>query len=198
MRDEIFKTALMTMVLAGTSLASGHNPIPVCVERPALDVVFPAMHRAETIFDEAGIATRWMTSSHCSASVSAIRITFDAEIHPAAFRPNAMAYAYPYEGSHIVIMLDRVKAFAASSAIGHWNDVLAYVMAHEVGHLLEGVDRHSKTGIMKAAFTVDETFDMLKHRLRFAAEDLELMDQGIERRWTVLEASAVADTSALR
>ena len=39
--------------------------------------------------------------------------------------------------------------------------LLAYIFAHEIAHALQGVGRHSKSGIMKAEWTIDDYRAML-------------------------------------
>ena len=48
-------------------------------------------------------------------------------------------------------------------------------MAHEFGHVLEGVDRHSPTGVMKAHLTRDDYDEMMHHPLSFAPEDVRMI-----------------------
>src|SRR5580698_9505171 len=56
-----------------------------------------------------------------------------------------LAYALPYEGTHIVIFYDRAQA-AMPDPEGV-AQLLAHVLAHEVTHVLEGVSRHSAEGV---------------------------------------------------
>jgi hypothetical protein len=44
--------------------------------------------------------------------------------------------------ARVLVYLDRGQAFS--------NALLAHVMAHEITHVLEGIDRHSSEGVMKA------------------------------------------------
>jgi hypothetical protein len=56
------------------------------------------------------------------------------------------------------------------------------VMVHEITHLLEGVCRHSESGIMKAFWTDEDKSGMRGHPMPFAAEDVELIGTGLKAR----------------
>ena len=60
--------------------------------------------------------------------------------------------------------------------------MLAYVLVHEITHILQGITRHSATGIMKAHWNADDYFAMRKNALTFTADDEELLDAGLDRR----------------
>ncbi len=48
-------------------------------------------------------------------------------------------------------------------------------MAHEIRHVLERVDRHSATGVMKAHWTTSDYEEMAVRPLPFAGENVELI-----------------------
>ena len=60
--------------------------------------------------------------------------------------------------------------------------VLAHVMVHEITHDLQGVCRHSATGLMKAHWTTSDFCEMLHKPLHFTAEDLILLYHGLATR----------------
>ena len=94
-------------------------------------------------------------------------------------QPGALAYALPYEGKHIVIFYDRVRTEVEPSRVPA---LLAHVIAHEIGHILEGVNSHSKSGVMKARWSADDYLDMAWKPLPFAPEDVFLIHRGLEQR----------------
>jgi hypothetical protein len=61
-------------------------------------------------------------------------------------------------------------------------DIVAYVIVDEVTHILEGVARHSKTGIMKAHWDAHDRFEIGLGRLGFAPEDIDLIHSGFASR----------------
>src|SRR5262249_1158427 len=87
---------------------------------------------------------RWAGEENCPAG--ALKVEFLMDSRFAGHDPKALAYAMPYEKTHMVVFLDRVRAVAEPNAVRF---VLAYVLLHEITHMLEGMARHSETGIMK-------------------------------------------------
>jgi hypothetical protein len=53
--------------------------------------------------------------------------------------------------------------------------VLTHVMAHEITHVLQGIDRHSDEGVMKAYWSVEDYQKMYSGQLRFAEHDVQLL-----------------------
>jgi hypothetical protein len=58
----------------------------------------------------------------------------------------------------------------------------AHVIVHEITHILQGVARHSETGIMKATWTRDDFMRMQTTPLAFSADDIEMIHLGMLRR----------------
>ena len=61
-------------------------------------------------------------------------------------RSGELALASTYEGTHIVIFYDCVLEIRPNKVAA----LLAYVMVHEVNHILQGTCRQSESGVMKA------------------------------------------------
>jgi len=102
---------------------------------------------------------------------------------PASFSYDALAMAMPYanSGVRIVIFYDRVEPLLR----GHHAPeatILGYVLVHEITHVLQGVARHSKTGIMRAHWTENDLKQMGSRELRFTAEDVQVIRQRLSRR----------------
>jgi hypothetical protein len=87
----------------------------------------------------------------------------------------ALAFARPYEGS-IVVFLDRVKELNRNEG----PSVLAHVLVHEITHVLEGVDRHSATGVMKAHWGYGDYVLLRRKPLPFAEEHVHLIYAGLK------------------
>jgi hypothetical protein len=106
---------------------------------------------------------------------------------PASFSNLALAMAMPLadSGVRIVVFYDRVKPLLE----GHHAPeatILGYVLAHEIAHVLQGLVRHSETGIMRARWT-DSDFKLMGVRLLlFTNEDVQL----IRRRLAPQDATA--------
>jgi hypothetical protein len=83
--------------------------------------------------------------------------------------PGSLAYAVPREGSHITVFIDRIEQMRAPS------NVLAHVMVHEITHLLQGIGRHSATGVMKEVWTAGDFGGMRLRPLSFTPLDKDLI-----------------------
>jgi hypothetical protein len=49
--------------------------------------------------------------------------------------------------------------------------VLGHVLAHEIGHVLQGTGRHSPSGVMKAHWDEDDYIIMRSKNIEFTRED---------------------------
>jgi hypothetical protein len=92
----------------------------------------------------------------------------------------ALAEAYPFAIEHnITIRYDRVHNSAGVSKELE-PILLAHVLAHEITHVLQCLDRHSETGVMKARWTTDDYYEMRWKPLDFTSEDVELIHLGMQ------------------
>jgi hypothetical protein len=163
---------LALVVVAG---AWGHEQeVAVGLENAQM-VPFVVLAQAEAtaarIYAGVGVKIVWR-----SRQTTAIWMKFDTGV-TAAVHPGAMGYATPYGGvgTCIHVLLDRVRSTGSQRLEGL---LLGHVMAHELGHVLEGISRHSDSGIMKARWE-DRDFDqMLVRPLSFSAEDVDLIQMG--------------------
>ncbi len=139
---------------------------------------------ASQLFSDAGIALKWYDGApRAGAGPEVIGITVEPEA-PREFdtrdKNNALAAALPYGTGpvRIQVFYDRLTAYAgtcgASASI-----VAGHVLAHEIGHVLEGVARHSESGLMRARWSTDDLWRMTHFELRFATEDRILIRSGL-------------------
>ena len=173
----------ITMVLATAAAAfAAPERVTVCSEIGNGFAIRRAQSVAQTIFSPIGMSIDWHRPAACPGG--AILIEYSYATLP-DFMPERLAYALPYEGVHIVVFYDRIlKRYGQDQ----FSPVLGHVMAHEITHILEGVKRHSDTGIMKATFTPDDTREMARHPMTFATEDVDLIRQGADARRTRIAA----------
>jgi hypothetical protein len=150
--------------------------------RVDLDVAF-AKVEAQRMFAKIGVEIDWR-SSGASCPAQALVVVLDAQ-KPAGFFPHKFAYALPYEGTHIHVFYDRVREAVEPGRVRY---LLAHVLVHEITHMLEGVVRHSESGIMKAQWN-DEDYAYLDRKpLEFAAVDIDLIYLGLAGRARTLAA----------
>jgi len=122
-----------------------------------------------------GVTLVWVDSKSCPPE--GIHITLTGQT-PATLQPGALAYALPYEGTHIRVFRDRIEA-NQPALVPH---LLAHVLVHEIIHILEGCTRHSDRGVMKAHWGGADFAQMLWGELPIAQEDIDLVHVGIGKR----------------
>jgi hypothetical protein len=124
-----------------------------------------AMAKASSRFLSAGVKLDWHSeASDCKGRPDAMVVSFRA-MTPKSFHPGALAYAFPYEGVHIEVFYDRIAQ--ADPAL--LPSLMANVIVHEMTHILQGIDRHSASGVMKALWTSSDYTLMKRGLLRFKA-----------------------------
>ena len=191
----------MTAITAATALAGETGPAPerkvtVCMD-PSADgrEIRAAQRLASKVFARIHVGVDWRELRFCPVGENALEVTLSYNT-PEHQLPGAMAYALPYEGSHIVLFYDRIRRSHPDLV----KQFLAYVLVHEVTHMLEGITRHSKSGIMKAQWDREDRFEIAIGRLEFAPEDVDLIYCGLDRREfrPTLAASRVPEPVAAR
>jgi len=93
---------------------------------------------------------------------------------------DALAFTYPFALSNpkIIVQYDRLSVFGPSQ-IKRTSQVLGHLIAHEITHILERVDHHSGSGLMKAHWTSGDYAEMNHRSLPFDADDLMLIPLGL-------------------
>ena len=130
---------------------------------------------ASAVFASIGVRIDWRERDSCPVGVGAIqvRLSYDStKVRDSG--AEALAFAQPYQGT-IVVFLDRVQELNRNRGI-----VMTHVLVHEITHVLEGISRHSSTGLMKARWDYRDYFEMLRKPLPFAQEDVNLIYDGLK------------------
>jgi hypothetical protein len=149
------------------------------VDDRSLNVLW-AQRIASQILAGAGVHIKWQLGAPRLDKYSLpiiIDLTSDT---PKTFAPHSLAYAQVYEGVHIRVFWDRIQN-TVSRANPLATFLLAHVMAHEITHILEGLEHHSQTGLMKAGWTQREIQGMSVHPLSLAPEDVQLIHDGLPK-----------------
>ena len=134
---------------------------------------------AYRMFRNVGVQLEWRSDKRfCGARTNQV-IAVSLSTHtPENLLPGALAYALPYEGVHIEVFYDRMSN-ASDDLLPH---ILAHVLVHEITHILQGIDRHSESGIMKAHWEGNEYLHMDSRPLAFTKEDIDLIYIGWNAR----------------
>jgi hypothetical protein len=200
-REEIMKIVAMTalvVIAAGWARAgepddrAAERKVTVCMNGDTIDFVAALRTKeiASKMFSGIGVTLDWRRS----CSHEGILISLSSRTLPEQM-PHAFAYALPYEGKHIVIFYDRVKQASDSSRLP---SLLAHVVVHEITHLLQGFDRHSFQGVMKANWDGGDYSEMTWNPLAFTAEDIDLIYRGLAGRPGRAAGGAIAASSENR
>ena len=159
--------------------------------RPVVEVYFPpvtgplrhAMDQARgitsQIYDSVGIHLTWrVLKGDIGCSMERGQIVINVSFRTAASEhPGALAISYPGAGgSCVTIFGDRIEPMAAANP-RKTAALLGHVLAHELGHVLQGIARHSDSGVMKARWTQSEIRTMSVEPLLFNDDDAALLRQ---------------------
>jgi hypothetical protein len=183
--------AMVVMVAVGTGACAAEGGrakaqrVTVCMSHdPGVPATWPAESMASRIFSAIGVKLEW-NDGPCPAAPNTLRISVVDQ--PAKGQPaGALAYALPYEGAHVVVFYEPIERMQC----GCMQQLPAYVLVHEITHILEGIARHSPSGIMKAHWD-DADYDKIRGRsLVFAPEDVDLIHRGLDVRADSVAAKA--------
>jgi hypothetical protein len=129
------------------------------------------------MFAGIGVTIDWRRlGGGCPAQVIRIRLTDQT---PKYLMPGALAYARPYDGTYIRLFYDRISE---KRPAGKVTRLLAHVLVHEITHVLQGIERHSEEGVMKAHWNEEDFMDMAVKPLPFTDEDIDFIYRGLARR----------------
>lgn len=181
------KSTAMTlmMLMAATVVYSESEPsaashtVTVCLNSGTVSMLtmMRAKALASRMFAEIGISIDWhQASRNCPAQGIVVSMSAGT---PANLKPGAFAYALPYEGTHIEVFYDRIGEYVEEPLI---EIVLAHVLVHEITHILQGIERHSAQGVMKAKWDAMDYFHMKQQPLSFTPEDVQLIHIGLTAR----------------
>jgi hypothetical protein len=177
--------------ILGAASAPSPSPTPapevlVCLDRIAqagTSTTYLAQSETSKLLASAAVHVEWIHGSACQSS-TAIQVHLTIQT-PGNLLPGALAFCQPAARDDIRVLYDRVEAMVSPA---HEPHLLAYVLAHEIVHILEGTGRHSATGIMKALWTPEDYSDIASGKLTFAPEDIELVHGGVTVRQAHLNA----------
>jgi len=138
---------------------SAQRRLSVCMDRGTdTEVEQHARALAAGIFAEIGAGMEWSCSG---GSREAITIAISNSTPDKNF-PGALAYAQPF-ADRILVFRDQIDKFLPQMRAR----VLTYMLAHEIAHVLEGIARHSDSGIMKAHWDRYDLREMFSMELKF-------------------------------
>jgi hypothetical protein len=135
---------------------------------------------ASHIFARIGIHIDWYHDDHrCKNPPKEFINVLVSTDAPANQHAGALAYAHLHDNPHIEVYYNRVTATVDPSRVPK---LLAHVLAHEIGHTLEGTARHAEVGLMKARWDQADLLQLSFEPMSFTSADVSLIYQGIAQR----------------
>ena len=190
--------------LLGLNLNAGAADTTVYVTLDRAAGTFAAKRIAGSIFKKAGVTIVWRAPAPAATGAPAAWLRIElAEETPEERLPGALAVSYPYDGCSkgITVFFDRVRSLARGDKqealqlqYVRESALLGYVLVHEIAHVLEGMGRHSATGLMKARWDARDRAAILEGRLGFLEEDLRLIRRGLAMGSCYAPAALIADS----
>lgn len=180
---------LCLFLTAADCMALGDQPVvevdlPVTTN-PVMDLAVQRAHLiVNELYAEIGVRVVWgaMASARSACTQEGLRrkIVVDfADAAPPGLHTDVFAFSNPYStrGPCVTLLMNQIVPAVRKNPISA-GYLLGYVLAHEIGHVLQGVGGHSETGVMKARLSQWEIVNMPKDQLHFTAHDAELIQKG--------------------
>ena len=147
-------------------------------------VIEKAQRRVSFVFKQVGITAQWVADEHPRFRILVVQ-NIDAR-----FAEDMFGYtprdADGTSSGVVYVRYGAINAFARLTEPGrprlNVSDVLAYCMAHEIGHLLLPAGFHSPTGIMSARWRENDFKLMATGGLVFSEEEGRRMREAAARR----------------
>ena len=186
----VFFAGLLGVPASGTVTAGDTVAVDVYLDPDSalFNLIYGAKALTTEIFARIGVELVWHNGPPRTSQAGlrsdrrpAIGISWDDA--PAWAGTTVLAAAHPYGSPDTAITLyeDRLIEYLRAHK-DEQEVVLAYVLAHELAHVMQGIDRHSASGILKAQWTRDDCDLMRAGKLTFTPEDIELIRNGLLQR----------------
>ena len=154
-----------------------------------LQIEFMAKKLTKKMFADIGVGIEWQPGR------PAVGFRLDYSIlitvtksDPKIGSPHTFGAAEPFGKNQITIFFRRIERHSPESTAF----LLSYVLAHEITHVLEGLDYHAPTGIMRSYWDADDFARIYQCQLRFTPYDIRLIQLGLVSR-TSKEATGGRD-----
>lgn len=196
MRLAVLATLAALAILPGIAQPTAEGPeqeVKVCLRGRHWDVdVGRASYMAARMFARIGITTEWHYGDRfCRDETRRHFVIALEDDPPAGNSPRTLASALPYEGVHVQVFYMRLRGSVDRFEVPY---LLAYVLVHELTHMMQGTDIHSSSGVMKACWNHDDHQAIRSGSLGFTPQDVLLIREGLNawasRSQAVLTAAA--------
>lgn len=153
---------------------------------------------AHQIFEQAGVETTWMelapitgdgklqSQDDASCSTPFARVEINIVDQPVPGLRSSVLGLAPGSNKeterYTVYVFDQVAKRIAQNSIANMDYILGHAMAHELGHILAQIERHSLEGIMRANWQREDFEAMMQGYLNFDADQAARIRNEVTRR----------------
>ena len=187
-RSHFWIAALIQLAAVSAWAEAGQQPsVEIYVYNQAgvsAGVLSQAEKESTRIFRIAGLQTKWVECStaevvgtECNGLLQAGDVVLQIVHETRKLKGDVFGAAFLGQdgtGQYTNVFYDRVNELNRDRKVPP-AEVLAHVMAHEIGHLLLGLNSHSMSGIMRGYWDSEELKAIERGRLLFSAEQSKLM-----------------------
>ena len=172
----------ITIVAALAQAARAEQKLDVFINGGE-SIPFATLHSAKALasrmFTTADVRIAWHRGTRSGWKGRNRVLIIQMEMNtPTEFHPGALGSSLPFEGVHVSIFYDRIRQMNREDLP---TLLLAHAMVHEITHMLQGVERHSATGVMKARWDWDDYLLMERQPLPFTPEDIQMIRKAESR-----------------
>jgi len=199
MRGRLTTVVLLAVIGSGRLYAAETMRVDVYISDTGglSRLLGPGKILASGIFEKIGVHVNWRTGRLGDNATPRRAFGIRTLEHaPESATPVALASARIVDssGTEIMIYEDRVLSF-----LSRHNDLAGagagYVLAHELAHVMQGVGRHSESGILKAQWSNRDFKEMMFHKLAFTDFDVDLIQRGLTLQLANVAAPAVSNST---
>ena len=135
---------------------------------------------ASRMFTRIGVSVKWRSGNPPRDDMGATAVSLVSGV-PDQFHPGALGYAtiFPHAAGRAFVFADRLKKGVDPNLLP---TLLAHALVHEITHVLEGVNRHAETGVMKAHWTGKDYCAMAHKPLEFTPIDVNMIHYRLAHR----------------
>ena len=105
----------------------------------------------------------------CASLTTTSPITDPYQIWRSVFR------RYVRRGTYATVLMDLIEELAGHQELVSRGQILGHAVAHEIGHLIMGLNSHSSHGLMRSGWKAKELHDMAERHLLFSKQEGERM-----------------------
>lgn len=169
-------------VLALALLARNANgaDITVCLATTGSVLTFGATGTVSATFEKVGVTVDWRCPKTLGPGASGVVLRVElVDGDPPEHNPGALGVSYPRAGCSKAITVYYKPIRSLAGGPNDESTLLAYVLAHEITHVIQGVSRHSPSGVMKARWSEQDRAAIASRQLGFDDLDVRLIRDGL-------------------